>query len=284
MSSLLEPDFSLAPSETVELISANLHSKKIAPIWKHSRRPRKDENQTFLYCFHCKLDSETPPYGTSLAGNLTKHIKRKHPTITIEKTLSKNQEAVNRQIKQLYHEAQVLGETEKFNIKIFKACLDTTIITETLISLIVVRNLSYTLVKWPEFHTLCQVLNRASKDKIITSHSGIANKVKETWGKHKDVIRRALQSALSHIHISLDIWTSPNRYLFLAICAHFTTYDQKRQKAFFALKKVPGHNENDQFSILFPILENYGIARKLGTIIANNVPFNNTLCVAIQNH
>jgi hypothetical protein len=128
------------------------------------------------------------------------------------------------------------------------------------------------------------MLNRASKGKITTSHSKIANKVKEAWGKYKDVVRRALQSALSHIYIFLDIWTSPNRYFLLAICAHFTTYDQKRQKALFALKKISSHSKDDQFSILLPVFKDYGIVRKLGAIIANNTPSNNTLCVAIQNH
>ena len=178
----------------------------------------------------------------------------------------------------------MIGETEEFDIEVLEACLDTTVITEALISLIVVRNLSYALVEWPEFHTLCQVLNCASKGKITTSHSGVANKVKEAWGKHKDVVRRALQSALSHIHISLDIWTSPNQYLLLAIYTHFTTYSQKRQKALLALKKVPGHSGDDQFSILLPVLEDYGIVQKLGAIIADNAPSNNTLCVAIQDY
>ena len=66
------------------------------------------------------------------------------------------------------------------------------VITKALIMLIVIQNLSFTLVKWPEFHTFCQVLNRASEGKITTSHSGVANKVKEAWGKHKDAVRQAL--------------------------------------------------------------------------------------------
>jgi hypothetical protein len=86
---------------------------------------------------------------------------------------------VNRQIRQLYHEAQAIGEIEEFNTEVLKACLNITVIIEALISLIVIRNLSYALVKWLEFYTLCQVLNRASKGKIITSHSRVTNKVKE---------------------------------------------------------------------------------------------------------
>jgi hypothetical protein len=120
--------------------------------------------------------------------------------------------------------------------------------------------------------------------KITTSHSGVYNKVKEAWEKHKDVVRRELQSALSHIHISLDIWTSPNHWLLLAICAHFTTHCQRKQKALLALQKVPGHSGEDQFLILLLVLEDYGIVRKLGAIVADNAPSNNVLCRFIQSY
>jgi hypothetical protein len=113
---------------------------------------------------------------------------------------------------------------------------------------------------------------------ITTSHSGIYNQVSKAWGKHKDVVRRELQAALSRIHISLDIWTSPNRWLLLAIYAHFTTHSQKKQKALLALKKVPGHSGEDQFLILLPVLEDYGIVQRLRAIIADNAAPNNVLC------
>ena len=102
--------------------------------------------------------------------------------------------------------------------------------------------------------------------------------------KHKDVVRRALQSALLYIHIALDIWTSPNRLSLLAICAHFTTYNQKRQKALLALQVVPNHSGEAQFSVLLSVLEDYGIIQKLGTIIADNTPSNNVLCRFIETH
>jgi len=103
MSSLLEPDFSLASSEATESTHGlgNLHNRKRDAIWKHSRRPRENEDQLKLYCSHCTPDSQPPdgPYGTVLAGNLKKHMSKWYPNIDIEKTLSQNQEAVNRQIK-----------------------------------------------------------------------------------------------------------------------------------------------------------------------------------------
>jgi hypothetical protein len=284
MSSLPELDSSLAQSVIAESTTASQAcSKKTSPIWAHCRPPIEDENQAFLYCKYCTPDS--PPYGTRNSSSaMTKHIQRHHPEITIKKAPRKNQEAVSQQLRQLYFQATENGETEEFDTTILNASLNTTVLTEALISLIVVRNLSFTIVEWPEFHTFCQVLNRACEGKITTSHSGVYNKVKEAWEKHKDVVRQILQGALSHIHISLDIWTSPNRWLLLGICAHFTSCDQKKQKALLALQKVPGHSGEDQFSILLPVLQDYGITQKLGAIIADNASTNNVLCRTIEAH
>jgi hypothetical protein len=282
MSSILESDFSLTPSTTVESTTTTKRKKR-SPVWAYTRRPIENKNEALLYYSYCELDSVLPPYGSASSENIRKHINRHHSEVTIEAApLSKNQEAVNRQLRQLYRQAEAAGEAEEFDTEILEASLNTSVLTEALISLIVVRNLSFALVEWPEFHTLCQVLNRACEGKITTSHSGVYNKVKEAWGRHKDVVRQVLQAALSHIHISLDIWTSPNRYLLLAICAHFTSYDQKKQKTLLALQKVPGHSGEDQFSILLPVLEDYGIVRKLGAIIADNASPNNVLCRFIQ--
>jgi hypothetical protein len=128
------------------------------------------------------------------------------------------------------------------------------------------------------------VLNKACKGKVPTAHSTVSEYVKEAWIRHKDVVRTVVQAAISHIHISLDIWTSPNQWLLLAICAHFTSYEQKKEKALLALKKVPGHSGEDQFSILVPVLQDYGIEEKLGAIIANNAPLNNVLCRLVEKH
>ena len=119
---------------------------------------------------------------------------------------------------------------------------------------------------------------------ITTTHSQIKERVSKAWIKHKDIVRRELQSVLSRIHISLDIWTSPNRFLLLAIVTHFTTYTQKKQKALLALKQVPGHSSDDQFLILLLVLQDYGIVQKLRAIIANNASPNNVLCRLIEDY
>ena len=123
---------------------------------------------------------------------MTKHINRKHPLIVIKKPVSKNQVIMNQQLRQLYHQAKANKDTKEFDLDILKASLDQKVLTKALITLIVVRNLLFAMVEWPEFHTLCQVLNKASKGKIITSHSGVYNKVKEAFKRHKDIVRKTV--------------------------------------------------------------------------------------------
>jgi hypothetical protein len=63
--------------------------------------------------------------------------------------------------------------------------------------------------------------------------------------------------------------------------AHFTSYDQKKRKALLALKVVASHSVEDSFKVLVLVLEDYGIIRKLGAIIADNAPVNGALCTLI---
>jgi hypothetical protein len=78
---------------------------------------------------------------------MSKHIKRHYKEVVLEKAVSKNQEAVNQQIRQLYRQAQQSGDAKDFYLEVLEASLDATVITEALISLIVVLNLSYNMVE-----------------------------------------------------------------------------------------------------------------------------------------
>src|SRR5579862_2529680 len=119
MSSLLEPDSSFVQSTSAESTteSTKIRSKKWkSPVWEYCRRPTADENQDFLFCAHCP-PIPTPEdykglYSIDLLTNMKGHLLR-HYNIIIEKPLSKNQVVVNQQLKQLYHQAEATGDTNK---------------------------------------------------------------------------------------------------------------------------------------------------------------------------
>jgi hypothetical protein len=47
---------------------------------------------------------------------------------------------------------------------------------------------------------------------------------------------------------------------------------------------MPSYSGEDQFSILVPVLQNYGIEKKLGIIIADNISPNNVLYRIIEKY
>jgi len=86
----------------------------------------------------------------------------------------------------------LLGQTEEIDAQVFQKHLNQNVINEALVSLIVVQNLPFQLVEWPEFYTLCQLLNPKSDSFITTAHSQIGQKIKEAWQTHKDTVQKKL--------------------------------------------------------------------------------------------
>ncbi len=273
----------LAPSTThdsVETGSKNLRKGRSAhTTWVHTRTARDGENSRHKFCIHCTV---TPPYSTSVSTNMRGHLESKHE-IYVDRTPGPIQVETVRQLQQLYTRAQSSGQTEEIDTQVYRKYLNQDVINEALITLIVVRNLPFRVVEWPEFHTFCQVLNPESSDFITTAHSQVTKKIEQSWQTHKDIVRKKLQSAVSSIHLSLDIWTSPNRLLLLGICAHFVDCSQeKRLKALLALRTVANHSGDEQFATLLPVLKDYGIVRKLGSIVCDNATSNDTLCRTVE--
>src|SRR5271167_4437250 len=109
MSSFLQDaDSSCTPSVIVESAAASRTSthkkgKKTSPVWAHTREPLEHEDQELLYCSYCELDDK--PHGAKTASSMSKHIRSIHKTVIIEQGLSKNQEIVRQQLKQIYRQA-----------------------------------------------------------------------------------------------------------------------------------------------------------------------------------
>src|SRR5271168_370804 len=111
MSFLQEADSSLAPSITPKSTTTSQackKGKKSSPVWAHTRMPLEGKDVDLLYCSYCD-STDTESYGASNSSAMTKHINRKHPLVIIEKSVSKNQEVVNQQLRQLYHQAKTNG-------------------------------------------------------------------------------------------------------------------------------------------------------------------------------
>jgi len=270
-----------APS-TSQTSSQKALSRKGAPpskVWLHCRTARDGEKPAYKYCNYC---TEDPIYGSDNSSNMRKHLQGRHK-ISVEVAISRVQEVALQQLKELYRQAESSGQTNEIDIQVFQKQLDQGVINEALVSLIVVRNLPFAMVEWPEFHVLCQVLNPESKDFVTTTHSQVKNMIEKSYEVHKDTVRKKLQSASTNIHLSVDIWTSPNKHLLLGVTGDFVDcIEEKHLKTLLGLRPVAGHSGEDQFDVLISILQEYDIVRKLGALVGDNSSTNDTLCRAIE--
>ena len=280
-------DSLFALSTSLQSMSKHSKTQASSAVWAHCHAAidGEDSNPKLKYCTHC---TTSPVYSTNISTNISinmrKHLKGQHK-IDVEASVSRIQSTTLQQQEHLYSQAQSSGQTEDIDSQVFKNHLNQNVINEALISLIVIRNLPLRMVEWPEFHTLCQVLNPRSDSFITTAYSQIGQKIIESWQIHKDTIRKRLQSALSSIHLSIDIWTSPNRNFLLAVTADFVNYnEEKLVKALLALCTVKCHSGEKQFTILLPILQDYNIVRKLGAVVGDNSGTNDTLCREIETY
>jgi BED zinc finger len=274
-----------AEASTVSESTSVSRTRTANDTWNHARPPRSDEPERkdggalLLYCKHCP---EETSYATTVTTNFRNHLSKKH-NIVAEKRTSMIRTAALDDFDQLCKRLYDNGQAEEFQTKMLEKVLDQRMINEALVSLIVVRNLPFRLVEAPEFHTFCATLNPQAADHLATSHNTVSSLVDNTWQIHKDLVRKKLQSAISSIHISLDIWTSPNRHLLLGICAHFIDQpDELRRKALLALRPVAGHTGEEQCAVLFPVLQDYGIVRQVGCLVGDNVSTNDTLCRSLS--
>lgn len=173
-------------------------------LWAHSRPARLEDGEVLKdrYCLYCEAPNQI--YHSTVATNFRRHLEADH-TIVITTEASPVQAEVISQLQQLYLKAEESGQTKEIDTQVFRKYLNPDAIKEALVSLIVVRSLAFRLVEWPEFHVLCQLLNPEAKEVMTTAHSTVSKILDRSWITHKDVVRRKLQSAISSIHLSLDI-------------------------------------------------------------------------------
>jgi BED zinc finger len=253
--------------------------RKAAETWKHSREPQGEEPEfkgkdRVIYCKYC----ENPSYHCQSTSSFRHHLATKHD-IHVEVGISHLKKSTQEQLQALYGKAEESGsDLQQLDSQILKKVLKKSVISSGLIAMIAIENLSFRLVESPYFHAFCRTLNPELDAELPLAHSQVSLGINKSYLYLKGIVQQKLQASLSKIHLSLDIWTSPNRLLFLGVCAHFVESGTKKlAKALLELRTVPSHAAKDQLDALRVILEGYGIMENVGAMIGDNHSTNDKL-------
>jgi hypothetical protein len=254
-----------------------------SPIHEHTRPADKDEPErdpaTKRRIFYCKYCS----YGNPITTNLRRHLLRLHSIEANTRTSSTKATAIEKLI-HLWNAATDDDTTNQLESLVLKKTLNREISQKALLELIITCNLPLSIVQHPVFHTFCGTLNPKSIEILPTSHSTITSWLNKSYEDQRDIVRKKLQSARTSIHLSVDIWTSPNNYLLVAICGHFIDHDDKLRNILLGLRTTAGHSGENQWDTILPLLQEYGIQQKIGVVVADNSTTNDTLCRTIASY
>ncbi len=95
-------------------------------------------------------------------------------------------------------------------------------------------------------------------------------------------LRHILATAISDVHITCDMWTSPNHLGILAVVAHFTSEKLRLITATLAVVKVEGeHSGANLARIVERVVDDFGIRPKLGYFVMDNATSNDQLVQTI---
>jgi len=144
---------------------------------------------------------------------------------------------------------------------------------------VVSNNLSFRLVESDEFRAFLKYLNKDAEELLAKDHSHVRWWIIRQYKALKNtLITTTLSRAKSKIHISCDLWTSPNSIAILGITAQFIDEHGTLKNLVLGMKELVGEHTGENMSkLILDVIKEYGIQKNLGYFTMDNAPDNDTL-------
>ncbi|CEJ92863.1 Putative Transposase-like protein [[Torrubiella] hemipterigena] len=139
-------------------------------------------------------------------------------------------------------------------------------------------SLPFRLVECPEFRALLAYINSDIDTWLPNTHQTIKRWILRQYEDQKEKVKQRIQSAKSRIHISCDLWTSPNSLAILGVVAHYVTEDCQLEHHTLALKDIDGDHDGSHLAVaIMDVIDDWGFASKLGYFVMDNAGNNDTM-------
>jgi hypothetical protein len=221
--------------------------------------------------FSCRICSS---WSTSHRTNAVKHVVSFHPLPRGASPIPTPTNVSQRDISSMF--TPIISQSSLRNI------FNPQAYREALIGLLTRRRMPFSAVEWNEMKDLALACNPAIEDLLITSRRTAVRCIASNYNLYQGQIRESLATAISPIHLSSDLWTSPHRHSLLAVCAHWVDQHGQLQKALLGLPECRySHGGEKQASLILQVAGEFGIRSKLGWHTGDNATSNNT-CLEVM--
>lgn len=241
-------------------------TSKTSGVWKHGYEiVNVESKKKHYYCKLClddKKDMAYRPLVINGTSTIRGHLRSKHGFDPCMPDGAREREASSRISTASPGPVELLLHTlvEKFKL--------------LLIQWIVFSHIAFIQIENTYFKKLiCFLSPRLAK--CLPSRKTFRRWVFAEYEKRKQALKKDLRKARSNIHISFDLWTSPNCYAIIAIVAHFIDTKGSRQTKLLAIRQLKGEHSGENIAAcVLRVMKEYKIRKKVGFFILDNASSN----------
>ncbi len=254
---------------------------KISSIWQFganlSYTALGQRPKPYWLCKECHLTKRNPKsqlYVASGHASISNHLLCKHSIDEDGKQIPRGAATMKRF---LVSTAPNVSSTRDFNQqqqRLFSSAYPDWVIQS---------NLSFSQATSKETITLFQLLRSDTSPLFYTSHGSLSLLIQQQYEERKNEIQYMLSNAVSCIHLSTDLWSSPNMKSLLALVAHFLDSTYTHRTVLLGLPRIlGGHDGANIAESLLSITTEYKINSNLGAFIMDNATNNDTMVTALS--
>lgn len=243
------------------------HRVKPSVAWQHGELlTRERDQQQVYYCYLC--ESQRRPQQLPLNNEGSKpalnHILRVHKINSngevIQPTPPTAQPTMNPSL--------FFNVVSTYDFDEFKRLL---------IRWIVYCQVAFAMLENEYFRELVTFLNKTVGGLLPRARATLRRWIMAEFSKQKALLKGELQVALSSIHLSFDLWSSPNAYAIVSIYSHFIDKRGRRRTELLAFRRLFGdHGGVNQAATLLEVIREYEIESRIGYFVCDNAKSNDT--------
>jgi hypothetical protein len=268
----------LSELETPVHYTVKRRKLRATSTWDHFREAQGNEPRTISgkllhYCTRCR----NPSWSTHISVNARYHLDKTHHILVQEdsKSQDKRQLAIENALART--SAKQLQQVRENEMNTLRSAINVDAFREAQMLLSAHKHLPLNFVTWPEYQALLAAINSAIQEFLTDSGSTVAADLNRAYDAHQESVKRWLESAQSLVHISMDVWSSPQRKAYIAVHAQWVDKTYKPRKALLGLPNLRrSHAGTAMTPHVMKIIRQYHLAHRIGYFTGDNDTKNDT--------
>jgi hypothetical protein len=150
-----------------------------------------------------------------------------------------------------------------------------------LIEWIVVMHITFSQVENKWFRRFLGSLSPTLEGWIPRAGNTVKKWILAEFKQRQEKVKKRLHASKSRIHLSFDLWTSPNNFAIVSVVGHFMGPNYKVETTLLGLRRLRGKHTGENIAeAVVAVVQKYGLTSdQIGWFILDNASSNDT-CVA----